>query len=93
MAQAVQKLLKEEFAVQEVIVFGSILAHDRFHERSDVDLAVWGLEDGSALAARLRAELAELGCVVQRTTHLADCYEAFTDEITAFCEFLDDLAP
>lgn len=36
-------LLKEEFGVKKVIVFGSLLEPALFHLRSDIDLAVWGL--------------------------------------------------
>lgn len=36
-------VLKEEFGVEKVLVFGSLLHPSLFHARSDVDLAVWGL--------------------------------------------------
>ncbi len=37
------ELLKRDFAAKRVVLFGSMLSADRVHERSDVDLAVWGL--------------------------------------------------
>jgi uncharacterized protein len=36
-------LLKEEFGVKKVVVFGSLLDPSLFHLRSDIDLVVWGL--------------------------------------------------
>jgi len=42
-AQQATELLKQEFRVEKVVLFGSMRSPDRVHERSDVDLAVWGL--------------------------------------------------
>lgn len=39
------KLLREKYAIPQVWVFGSLLRPERFYERSDIDLAVWELED------------------------------------------------
>ena len=36
-------VLKREFGVKKVMVFGSIVHSQLFHAHSDVDLAVWGL--------------------------------------------------
>jgi uncharacterized protein len=36
-------LLKEQFGVKKVLVFGSLVHPHLFHAHSDVDLAVWGL--------------------------------------------------
>lgn len=44
-------LLRSEFGVVRVAVFGSMLDAARVTERSDVDLAVWGLSDGAYWAA------------------------------------------
>lgn len=41
-AQQAAQLLKTEFQVDRVVVFGSLLSAT-FHESSDLDLAVWGL--------------------------------------------------
>jgi predicted nucleotidyltransferase len=38
-------LLKETYHVSRVVVFGSLVASDQFHLRSDIDLAVWGIDD------------------------------------------------
>jgi len=38
-------LLKKDFAVKKVAVFGSLAQPSLFHSRSDVDLAVWGLTE------------------------------------------------
>lgn len=46
LARCAASMLKEELGVSRVIAFGS-LVRGGFHERSDVDLAVWGL-DGRA---------------------------------------------
>ncbi len=36
-------LLKKDFGVKKVVVFGSLTQPNLFHLRSDIDLAVWGL--------------------------------------------------
>jgi predicted nucleotidyltransferase len=38
-------ILKEQFGAQRVVIFGSALFAHRFHQHSDVDLAVWGLDE------------------------------------------------
>ena len=38
-------ILKEQFGAQRVVIFGSALFAHRFHLHSDVDLAVWGLDE------------------------------------------------
>jgi predicted nucleotidyltransferase len=50
-ARAAATLLKEQFGAAQVAVFGSVLRPERFHERSDVDLAVWGLDERMYLKA------------------------------------------
>ncbi len=42
-ARRAAALLRREYGVVRVVVFGSLLRPDAFHERSDVDLAVCGL--------------------------------------------------
>ncbi len=42
-ARKAARLLKAEFGVKKIVVFGSLLHPALFHDRSDVDLAVWGL--------------------------------------------------
>ena len=42
-ARKAAKILKTEFGAEKVMVFGSLVHPALFHERSDVDLAVWGL--------------------------------------------------
>jgi len=39
------ELLRSEFQVEKVVVFGSLTNRELFHIRSDIDLAVWGLPD------------------------------------------------
>ncbi len=39
------RLLKEKFGAKRVVLFGSLLDLKRMHQRSDVDLAVWGLDE------------------------------------------------
>jgi uncharacterized protein len=48
--QAAAKL-KAEFGVEQVMVFGSLTYADRFTQWSDIDLAVWGLNDRNWLKA------------------------------------------
>ena len=42
LASRAAALLKEQFGVRKVVVFGSLVREDLFHPQSDVDLAVWG---------------------------------------------------
>jgi uncharacterized protein len=42
-ARKAAQILKAEFGAKKVVVFGSLLSPALFHDRSDVDLAVWGL--------------------------------------------------
>lgn len=51
LARKAADLLRDRFAVQRVAVFGSLVHPEQFHGRSDVDLAVWGLDEGDYLRA------------------------------------------
>ena len=42
-AEKAASILKEEFKVEKVWLFGSILQEEKFHERSDIDLAASGI--------------------------------------------------
>ncbi|MEM1279461.1 MAG: nucleotidyltransferase domain-containing protein [Cyanobacteria bacterium P01_D01_bin.6] len=42
-ARQAAQLLRDQFGVQRVVVFGSVLDPNTFHEQSDIDLAVWDL--------------------------------------------------
>lgn len=44
-AQQAALLLKTRYAVGRVVVFGSLVHPALFHLRSDIDLAVWGLDE------------------------------------------------
>lgn len=44
-ARKAAKILKEQFGVEKVVLFGSTVQPSLFHIRSDVDLAVWGLDE------------------------------------------------
>ena len=39
------RILKREYGAKRVAVFGSAAHRHRFHSRSDLDLAVWGLDE------------------------------------------------
>jgi len=39
------RLLKERFGATKVVVFGSLTRDGLFHPHSDVDLAVWGIDE------------------------------------------------
>lgn len=39
------QILKEQFGARKVVLFGSALFAERFHERSDIDVAVWGIDE------------------------------------------------
>lgn len=45
LAKKAAQLLKEEFGVQKVMAFGSITQRDLYHACSDLDIAVWGLDE------------------------------------------------
>ena len=45
LARTAASLLKEEFGATQVMVFGSLVHSQLFHQRSDVDLAVWGIDE------------------------------------------------
>jgi predicted nucleotidyltransferase len=42
-ANNIAQRLKQEFGVQKVVLFGSLLNPEYMTENSDIDLAVWGL--------------------------------------------------
>lgn len=45
LARKAAKILKTEFGVTKVAAFGSLLHPALFHSKSDVDLAVWGMDE------------------------------------------------
>jgi predicted nucleotidyltransferase len=45
------EILRSEFQVDRVVVFGSLTNRELFHLRSDIDLAVWRLPDKDYLRA------------------------------------------
>ena len=51
LARQAASLLKEEYGVQRVVVFGSLTHPDRFTPWSDVDLAAWDLTAANWLRA------------------------------------------
>jgi uncharacterized protein len=44
-AREAAQILKQAFGAQRVVLFGSWLDVSRIHAHSDLDLAVWGLEE------------------------------------------------
>ena len=46
-------MLKKEFGVSRVVLFGSLLHPQLFHSRSDVDLAAWDIQHYFQAVARL----------------------------------------
>ncbi|MFO7460958.1 MAG: hypothetical protein R6X07_10060, partial [Desulfatiglandales bacterium] len=50
-ARKAADLLRDRFAAQRVSTFGSLIHEERFHPRSDVDLAAWGLDERDYLRA------------------------------------------
>jgi predicted nucleotidyltransferase len=70
LARQAAQLLKDNFDVQRVMVFGSLLQPERFHLHSDVDLAAWGLTSTNwlkamaavyALSAEIELNLVDVG--------------------------------
>lgn len=50
-ARQAARLLRDAFGATRVVVFGSLLERSLFHERSDVDLAAWGISEERYLSA------------------------------------------
>jgi predicted nucleotidyltransferase len=44
-AKKAAEMLKNEFGAQQVAVFGSITQKELYHLHSDLDIAVWGLDE------------------------------------------------
>ena len=44
-ARQAADLLRCEFGIDRVALFGSLVRDELFHARSDIDLAVWGLDE------------------------------------------------
>lgn len=44
LARQAAALLREQFGAERVAVFGSLAHRELYHAQSDVDLAVWGLD-------------------------------------------------
>lgn len=45
LARELARALRHRFAARKVVLFGSLARHD-FSDRSDIDLAVWGIPPG-----------------------------------------------
>jgi predicted nucleotidyltransferase len=45
--ERISEILKDKYNVKRVILFGSVLDEDRFHDGSDIDIAVEGLDKES----------------------------------------------
>lgn len=54
------QILRDQFQAEKVVVFGSLTDRSRFHERSDIDLAAWGIPEKEYLRA--------LGAVMDSTS-------------------------
>ncbi len=56
LAREAAALLRREYGVERIVVFGSVLDVERFTERSDVDIAAWGLTSANWLKAILAVQ-------------------------------------
>ncbi|MCS7220276.1 MAG: nucleotidyltransferase domain-containing protein [Anaerolineae bacterium] len=54
LARRAAALLREDFGAKRVVLFGSLVRGGVFDLRSDVDLAVWGLDERKYLRALAR---------------------------------------
>jgi len=52
-ARQAASILKEEFKASRVVVFGSLVQPNLFHLSSDIDLAVWDIQDYFRAVSRL----------------------------------------
>lgn len=53
LAHLAASILKDEFGVSQVVVYGSMVHPELFHLRSDIDLAVWDIQDYFRAVSRL----------------------------------------
>lgn len=53
LAQLAARILKDEFGASKVVVFGSVIRPEQFHWGSDIDLAVWDIQQYFRAVARL----------------------------------------
>lgn len=44
-ARRIAKMLKQDYGAERVVLFGSLLNHEYMHDCSDIDIAVWGLDN------------------------------------------------
>lgn len=51
LAQQAADILRSQFQATKVVVFGSLLNRQLFHQRSDIDLAVWDVAEANYLHA------------------------------------------
>lgn len=54
LAHQAASILRQEFGVSRVVLFGSILSPVAFHETSDLDIVVWDLSPDDYLRAVVR---------------------------------------
>ena len=81
-ASAAARLLKEQFGATRVVLFGSALGADAFWERSDVDLAAWGVprEDYFLAVARLQELSSEFSVDLVEADHCKPALATAIDE-------------
>lgn len=85
-AKRCAEILRQEYGAKRVFLFGSVLDEDRFSERSDIDLAVEGLEGSSffgAVGKLLQESKFNIGMVPWE-----DCQESFKRKILTRGELL-----
>ncbi len=82
LAQAAAALLREQFGATRVVLFGSATREDAFWERSDIDLAAWGIprEDYFTAVARLQELSGEFSVDLVEGDH---CRPAIAEAIAA----------
>ncbi len=75
------ELLRSNFQVEKVIVFGSLTNRELFHIRSDIDLAVWGLPDKLYFRA--------LGMLLDLSPEFSVDLVPFTDASDSLCKAIE----
>lgn len=50
-ARQLAALLRHDFGAERVVLFGSLTDRELFHDRSDIDLAAWGIPEKDYLKA------------------------------------------
>jgi predicted nucleotidyltransferase len=81
-ARECARRLVQDYNAERVYLFGSLLSDDRVHDRSDIDLAVEGLDGFDLEWERCEKLLVDM----------PDIFARLEAQVTAFLDFLESVA-